>query len=42
MARKNNDFKRKVMPYILLAFSIISMGLILMEIVSNIPATFGG
>ena len=37
MAGKNKDFRRKVIPYLLLAFSMISALLILGQIFQNLP-----
>ncbi len=36
MAKKDQSFKRKIMPYILLAFSILSVMLIMLELYTNL------
>ena len=38
MAGKNTNFRRKLIPYLLLAFAVISALLILGGLVSNLPA----
>lgn len=42
MARKDKNFQRKVMPYLLLAFGLIGALLILLELFSNVPQDLGG
>lgn len=41
MAGKNNRLKRKVIPYILLAFAILCTLLILLDLIMNLPGKFG-
>jgi len=37
MADKNQSFRRKIIPYLLLAFAVISTVLILADVISNLP-----
>jgi len=38
MAGKDQNFRRNIIPYLLLAFAVISALLILGDLVSNLPA----
>lgn len=42
MAKKDQDFRRKIMPYVLLAFGLIGALLILLDIYMNLQGTLVG